>query len=82
MIRRNGDVLPMLLVDGQVAGVWRPVEAGIEATAFRCLPTTVWDALAAEAADLKAMLESREPQVFSRYGHWWRSIKGDEVKVL
>jgi hypothetical protein len=23
--RRNGDVLPTLLVDGYVAGVWRPV---------------------------------------------------------
>ena len=37
VIRRNGDVLPMLLVDGYVAGVWRPVEEGIEATAFRRL---------------------------------------------
>jgi len=32
--RNNGDVLPTLLVDGYVAGVWRPVEAGIEAAAF------------------------------------------------
>ena len=38
VIRRNGDVLPTLLVDGYVAGVWRPVEGGIEATAFRRLP--------------------------------------------
>ena len=82
VIRRNGDVLPVLLVDGYVAGVWRPVAAGIEATAFRHLPRAVWEGLAVEAADLKAMLERREPQVFSRYGHWWRSITGDEVKVL
>ena len=82
VIRRNGDVLPTLLVDGQVAGVWRPVEAGVEATAFRRLPSTVWEALAAEAADLKTMLQPREPSVFSRYGHWWSSITGDEVKVL
>jgi len=33
--RSNGDVLPTLLVDGYVAGVWRPVEGGIEATALR-----------------------------------------------
>ena len=37
---RNGDVLPTVLVDGYVAGVWRPVEDGIEVTAFHRLPTT------------------------------------------
>ncbi len=31
VIRINGDVLPTVLVDGYVAGVWRPVEDGIEA---------------------------------------------------
>ena len=82
VIRRNGDVLPMLLVDGYVAGVWRPVERGIEATAFRRLPAAVWERLAAEADDLKAMLAAREPLVFSRYGHWWKTIDGAQVKVL
>ena len=37
VIRNNGDVLPTLLVDGSVAGVWRPVEGGIEATAFHAV---------------------------------------------
>ena len=82
VIRRNGDVLPMLLVDGYVAGVWRPVEGGIEATAFRTLPAAVWEGLAAEAAELKAMLADREPLVFGRYGHWWKTIDGVQVKVL
>ncbi|HVK36739.1 MAG TPA: winged helix DNA-binding domain-containing protein [Microlunatus sp.] len=82
VIRRNGDVLPMLLVDGYVAGVWRPVEEGIEATAFRRLPPAVWETLAAEAADLKTMLADREPLVFGRYGHWWKTIDGAQVKVL
>ena len=82
VIRRNGDVLPMLLVDGYVAGVWRPVEQGIEATAFRRLPPTVWEGLAAEAADLKTMLADREPLVFGRYGHWWKTIDGAQVRVL
>jgi hypothetical protein len=82
VIRRNGDVLPMLLVDGYVAGVWRPVERGIEATAFRRLPAAVWEGLAAEAADLTAMLAEREPLVFGRYGHWWKRIDGVQVKVL
>jgi hypothetical protein len=82
VIRRNGDVLPMLLVGGYVAGVWRPVAEGIEATSFRRLPRQSWDDLAAEAAALRAMLAEREPLVFSRYGHWWKSIDGAEVKVL
>jgi hypothetical protein len=82
VIRRNGDVLPMLLVDGYVAGVWRPVEKGIEATAFRRLSRAAWEGLAAEAADLKSLLAEREPLLFSRYGHWWSTIQGAQVKVL
>ena len=82
VIRRNGDVLPMALVDGYVAGVWRPVERGIEVTAFRRLPRSTWDGLAAEAADLKALLAGREPLVFSRYGHWWSTIGGAQTRVL
>jgi hypothetical protein len=82
VIRRNGDVLPMLLVDGYVAGVWRPVEQGIEATAFRRLPRSAWDGLAAEAALLRTLITDREPRVFSRYGHWWKTIEGAQVKVL
>ena len=82
VIRRNGDVLPMLLVDGYVAGVWRPVEGGIEATAFRTLPAAVWEGLAAEAAELTVMLADREPLVFGRYGHWWKTIDGEQVKLL
>jgi hypothetical protein len=62
--------------------VWRPVEGGIEATAFRRLPRAVWDGLAAEAHALTAMLADREPLVFGRYGHWWTTIEGEQVKVL
>ena len=82
MIRRNGDVLPMLLVDGYVAGVWRPVERGIEATAFRRLSAAVWESLSADAESLTAMLADLEPLVFGRYGHWWKTIDGAQVKVL
>ncbi len=42
VIRQNGDVLPALLVDGHVAGVWRPVDGGIEATAFHALADGDW----------------------------------------
>ena len=71
IIRRNGDVLPALLVDGYVAGVWRLVEGGIEATAFHLLDDEAWKGLAAEASALVAFLADREPTVYRRCAHWW-----------
>lgn len=94
VIRRNGDVLPTLLVDGEVAGVWRPVEdgasggvggggGGIEATAFHPLSPATWDALAAEARSLTALLASRDTTAYRRYGHWWAKLpEGGEVRRL
>jgi Winged helix DNA-binding domain len=80
--RSNGDVLPTLLVDGYVAGVWRPVEQGIEATAFRRLSTDEWEGLAAEAAALTALLADREPRAYRRYDRWWVDLPTAEVRVL
>ena len=76
VIRSNGDVLPTLLVDGYVAGVWRPVaEGGIEATAFHPLPDAVWDELAAEARSLLALLAARgDVPVYRRYDYWWATL--------
>jgi Winged helix DNA-binding domain len=71
VIRMNGDVLPTLLVDGYVAGVWRPVEGGIEATAFYPLPDDVWDGLAAEARSLLSLLADRDARIYVRYDRWW-----------
>lgn len=82
VIRRNGDVLPALLVDGHVAGVWRPVDGGIEATAFEKLSRPVWDALGAEAAALMAFLAGREPLVYRRHARWWDGLPSAEVRVL
>ncbi|QGZ52160.1 winged helix DNA-binding domain-containing protein [Streptomyces sp. QHH-9511] len=82
VIRNNGDVLPTLLVDGQVAGVWRPVENGIEATAFHDLPPGAWDGLAAEAHSLAALLADRDPRLYSRYGHWWAKLPDARVRLL
>ncbi|MEU8675555.1 winged helix DNA-binding domain-containing protein [Streptomyces sp. NPDC048560] len=82
VIRNNGDVLPTLLVDGYVAGVWRPVDGGIEATAFHELPPAVWDALGAEARSLTAVLAGRDPRVYSRYNHWWAKLPDAEARVL
>jgi hypothetical protein len=81
-IHQNGDVLPTLLVDGYVAGVWRPVEGGIEATAFHKLPRDAWRGLAEEAAALVAFLAGRDPKVYGRYAHWWTKLAGAEVRVL
>jgi len=80
--RSNGDVLPTLLVDGYVAGVWRPVEGGIEATAFHSLPDDAWAGLAAEARSLVAFLAKREPVVYRRYDHWWSKLPGAQVRLL
>ncbi|MFB6979503.1 winged helix DNA-binding domain-containing protein [Streptomyces scopuliridis] len=81
--RVNGDVLPTLLVDGYVAGVWRAVDGGIEATAFHSLPDGVWEALAAEARSLIGFLAARDPRVYGRYDHWWdKGLPGAEIRLL
>jgi Winged helix DNA-binding domain len=80
--RQNGDVLPTVLVDGQVAGVWRAVDGGIEATAFRPLSDDAWEGLAAEAAALVAFLAGRDPKPYRRYDHWWTHLPSGEVRLL
>ncbi|WP_119727727.1 winged helix DNA-binding domain-containing protein [Thermomonospora amylolytica] len=82
VIRRNGDVLPTLLVDGHVAGVWRAVEKGIEATAFHPLSDEVWEELAAEARSLLSLLADREPAVYRRYDHWWAKLPDADTRIL
>lgn len=83
MTRVNGDVLPTLLVDGYVAGVWRPVDGGIEATAFHPLPEHVRRGLAAEAGSLVLFLADREDTVYRRYGHWWtKGLPAAETRLL
>jgi hypothetical protein len=80
--RSNGDVLPTLLVDGHVAGVWRPAGGGVEATAFHPLPDEVWQGLAVEARALVAFLADREPGAYRRYDRWWSDLPAAEVRVL
>lgn len=67
VIRKNGDVLPTLLVDGYVAGVWRAVDGRIEATAFHPLPEEAWAGLASEAGALVAFLAGRGPGVIPMF---------------
>jgi hypothetical protein len=83
--RMNGDTLPTVLVDGHVAGVWRPAPdgaAGIEITAFERLDKATWMGFEAEAHDLVAFLANRQPDVYRRYGHWWEKLPAGEVRVL
>ena len=82
VMRNNGDVLPTLLVDGLVAGVWRAVDGGIEATAFHRLSKAAWAGLAEEADALLAFLADREPLVYRRYARWWTSLPGADVRML
>ncbi|MFF2729827.1 winged helix DNA-binding domain-containing protein [Streptomyces sp. NPDC058008] len=83
VVRRNGDMLPCLLVDGQVAGVWRAVGGGLELTAFHKLGKTAWKGLAEEAGKLSVLLADRDPAVYGRYGHWWdKGISGAESMIV
>jgi hypothetical protein len=80
--RTNGDVLPTILVDGYVAGVWRAVPRGIEVAAFHPLPAGAWAGLAAEAQALVPFLAEREPEVYRRYHHWWAKLPDAETRLL
>jgi hypothetical protein len=82
VIRRNGDVLPTLLVDGVVAGVWRARGGAIEAATFRPLPDAAREGLAAEASSLLGMLERRDPEPYRRHDHWWDRLPGLHARRL
>jgi len=71
VIRNNGDVLPTVLVDGLVRGVWRTSPEAIEVRALEPLDDATLDALDHEARELRRLLADREPAVFSRFGRWW-----------
>ncbi|MFE6186949.1 winged helix DNA-binding domain-containing protein [Streptomyces sp. NPDC056465] len=71
VVRRNGDVLPCMLVDGRVAGVWRATDDGLELSSFHELDRAAREGLAEEAEKLALLLAGRDPAVYRRYGHWW-----------
>jgi hypothetical protein len=83
LVRRNGDVLPSLLVDGQVAGVWRAVDGALELTAFHRLGRAAWQGLTEEAEKLSVLLADRDPGVYGRYRHWWaKGFPGVESRLV
>ncbi len=82
VIRRNGDVLPTLLVDGYVAGVWRPHEGGIEVAPFAPLSDETWTQVTEEARGMAALL-SRAPGTYEgRYLNWWQDLPEAGRKLL
>ncbi len=82
VVRNNGDVLPSLLVDGRVAGVWRVIEDGVEARALGPIDESDWTALEAEAVDLQHLLAGRDTQPYRRYHHWWDKLPAGETRLL
>jgi hypothetical protein len=82
VIRRNGDVLPTVLVDGYVAGVWRPVDSGIEVTALHPIDDHAWSQLDDEARALSTFLANRDQNVYGRYARWWGSLPNAATRVL
>lgn len=83
VIRRNGNVLPTVLVDGRVAGVWRVLGDQVEVSAFARLPRPVWAELTVEAAALLDLVRERDPALYGAYHHWWaRGIPAEQVRSL
>jgi hypothetical protein len=74
-----------VLVDGHVAGVWRPAPrntGAIEVTAFHAFDNATWQALEDEARSLVGFLAGRQPDVYRRYARWWEGLPAEGVRVL
>jgi hypothetical protein len=74
VIARNGDTLPVFLVDGVVAGRWWAAADGghtrIELEPFRRLRAADRRTLEGLADRLAAFVEPHEPNVYARYQRW------------
>jgi hypothetical protein len=74
IIARNGDTLPVILVDGVVAGRWWAVterdRTRIELEPFRRLAAQDRRALEALGDRLARFVEPYEPRVYARYQRW------------
>lgn len=74
VIRRNGDVLPTVLIDGRVAGVWNIGPDGIEIGALEPIDPDSWEALDNEARHLLGALAERDHNIAGRTGTWWPKL--------
>lgn len=82
VIRRNGDVLPTVWVDGFAVGTWRATEGGIEVLPLAPIPDGAWVHLHEEAASLADAILARDGRIFSRYDHWWEKLPKQGRRVL
>ena len=82
VIRRNGDVLPAVLVDGLVRAVWRPVEDGIEITPLEPIDDESWAGIEEEVGALRPFLADRDPATYSRYGRWWDRLPSGGRRII
>ena len=82
VIRSNGDVLPSLLVDGFVAGVWRVLGDAIEVSAFEPLSPETWAGVGVEARSLLNFLRSRDLAIYRRYWRWWDGLPAAEIRTI
>ena len=82
VMRRNGDVLPTVLVDGYVAGVWRPVDDGIEVTAFHRAARRRVGGPRRRGAGAGRVPRRPRAGIYRRYAHWWATLPSAEVTVL
>lgn len=75
LVQVNGDFLPAILVDGEVAGVWWAEAPGgstrIRWETFHALRPEAESELAEEAVQLARFVEPREPAVYRRYANTW-----------
>jgi len=79
----NGDLLPTLLVDGRVEGVWRTAGGRIEVAAFRPLTAGEWDGVASEALRVRNLLAGRDEDLYRRFDHWWdKGLGGPTVRKI
>ena len=84
IVRRNGDYLPAILVDGMAAGVWMTEPNGDEGKAglrirwrlFEPVSSADAEAVEAEAARLEAFLAPIDPNTYASYRRLWPSAPG------
>lgn len=75
----NGDVLPSVLVEGRVEGVWRTAGGRFEVATFRSLTDAEWVGVEVEARRVRTLLADRDPDLYGRTDHWWAKGLGGET---
>lgn len=82
VIQRNGDVLPSVLIDGKVAGIWRPVADGVEIRTFHKLDRAAWTGVEQEAQALATLLAARDLSTGRRFDHWWKTSAVTAIEAV